>query len=62
MKTVPFYVVLCFALCLVLPGCGDSGTKVIEAPPADDSSAAMEGMDDDEYNKAMTESMGQQGN
>lgn len=53
---------LCFCFCLLsLNGCGGGGeTKVIEAPPAVDDTSAMDGMDDDEYNKAMNESLNKQ--
>ncbi len=57
------YTMICFSFfALSIAGCGGSGeTKVIEAPAAVDDDAAMEGIDDDEYNKAMEESMNQQG-
>jgi len=55
---------LCFCFCLLsLNGCSGGGeTKVIEAPPATDDASAMDGIDDDEYNKAMNEDMNNQGN
>ena len=58
------YFLLCFSFCaLSLTGCGGGGeTKVIQPPAAaEDDEAAMDGIDDDEYNKAMEESMNQQG-
>jgi hypothetical protein len=58
------YFLLCFCFCaLSFAGCDGGGeTKVIEPPAAADDASAMEGVDEDEYNKAMEESMNQQGN
>ena len=58
------YLLICLSFCaLSFAGCGGSGeTKVIEPPAVvEDDGAAMDGIDDDEYNKAMEESMNQQG-
>ena len=58
------YLLICLSFCaLSFAGCGGSGeTKVIEPPAVvEDDEAAMDGVDDDEYNKAMEESMNQQG-
>lgn len=41
-------------------GCGERGATVIEAPPAtEEEDPAMAGMTEEEYNKAMEESMNQ---
>ncbi|MDE0863167.1 MAG: hypothetical protein OSA98_05220 [Rubripirellula sp.] len=55
---------LCFCFfAFSLNGCGGGGEPiVIEAPAADAEDAAMEGISDDDYNKAMEESMNEQGN
>jgi hypothetical protein len=55
---------LCFCFfALSLNGCGGGGEPtVIEAPAADVDDAAIDGISDDDYNKAMEESMNQQGN
>lgn len=58
------YLLICLSFCaLSFAGCGGGGeTKVIEPPAVvEDDEAAMDGIDDDEYNKAMEESMNQQG-
>ncbi len=57
------YLLICLSFCaLSFAGCGGSGeTKVIEPPAAADDDSAMDGIDDEEYNKAMEESMNQQG-
>ena len=44
-----------------LTGCGSGSQSVIEAPPADDAGAAVDGMSDDEYNKQMEKSMSEKG-
>jgi hypothetical protein len=47
----------CFGF-FCLPGCGDSGSKVIEAPvEVEEVDEAMGDMTEEEYNKAMEESM-----
>ena len=53
-----------FAMLLVgsIAGCGSKGSTVIEAPTEPISTQAMEGVEDDEYAKAMEKSMKQQGN
>lgn len=58
----------CFLMCLSFcalsfTGCGGAGETKVIAPPTtvEDDEAAMDGIDDDEYNKAMEESMNQQG-
>ena len=56
---------LCFCFfALSLNGCGGGGGEpiVIEAPAADVDDSAIDGISDDDYNKAMEESMNQQGN
>ncbi|QDT10305.1 hypothetical protein [Planctomycetes bacterium K23_9] len=62
MKKAPFYLLLCFTLCFSISGCGGNESQVIEAPAETSDGSAMEGMSDEEYNKAMNESMKQQGN
>jgi hypothetical protein len=53
---------LCFCFCaLSFTGCGGGETKVIPPPAADEDASAMEGVEDDEYNKEMEKSMNQQG-
>jgi hypothetical protein len=54
---------LCFSFCaLSFAGCDGGGeTKVIAPPAAVEDDSAMEGIDDEEYNKAMEESMNKQG-
>ncbi|QDT10136.1 hypothetical protein [Planctomycetes bacterium K23_9] len=50
----------CFSVCAI-SGCGGGGTEVIAVPEdAGEEQTAMEGMSDEEYNKAMEESMKQQ--
>ena len=48
--------------CFSFTGCPSTSTEtaVVEAPAEDDGSA-MDGKSDDEYNKAMEESMNEQG-
>ena len=55
-----FVAALSLSLC-AFSGCGKGENKVIEAPPAEDTGGAMEGMDDDEYNKEMEKAGSQQG-
>ena len=58
------YLLICLSFCaLSFAGCGGSGEPKVIEPPAvvEDDEAAMDGVDDDEYNKAMEESMNQQG-
>ena len=43
-------------------GCGKGETKVIEAPPVEETGDAVEGMSDEDYNQQMEKSMQQQGN
>ena len=54
---------MCLSLCVLsFAGCGGSGeTTVIQPPEVVEDDSAMDGIDDDEYNKAMEESMNQQG-
>lgn len=59
MKTLATLAALlcCFSFA-TLTGCGSGDTKVIEAPAeTEDVDPAMEGMTEEEYNKAMEESM-----
>lgn len=52
-----FMAITCFSF-VSLTGCGDGGPKVIEAPPAaEEEDPAMAGMSEEDYNKAMEESM-----
>ena len=63
MKKVSMFLMLCASLFVVsFSGCGSAESTVVEVPDEVDDSSAMEGMDDDEYNKAMNESMNDQGN
>ncbi|MAI73914.1 MAG: hypothetical protein CMM01_23855 [Rhodopirellula sp.] len=57
------YFLMCLSLCVLsFAGCGGSGeTTVIQPPEVVEDDSAMDGIDDDEYNKAMEESMNQQG-
>ncbi|MEM0924492.1 MAG: hypothetical protein AAGJ83_00505 [Planctomycetota bacterium] len=52
---------VCCGLLLVMPGCGGEEATVVEAPAlneVEEEIPAMEGMSDEEYNKAMEEDMG----
>ena len=58
------YFLMCFCLCaLSFAGCDGGGETKVIAPPTtvEDDGAAMDGIDDDEYNKEMEKSMNQQG-
>lgn len=43
---------------LAISGCGTADNEVIEAPETEVDDASMEGMTEEEYNKAMEEDMG----
>ena len=63
MKKVSMFLMLFASLFVVsFSGCGSGETTVVEVPEEVEDSSAMEGMDDDEYNKEMNESMKNQGN
>lgn len=58
MKKVSMFLMLCASLFIVgFSGCGSKESTVIEAPAEDTDTSAMQGIDDDEYNNAMTESL-----
>ena len=60
MKKASMFLLLCASVfSFSLTGCGGKDAQVIEAPVGEEDASAMEGMDDDEYNKAMSESMSQ---
>lgn len=60
MKKASSLLVLFAALFVVsLPGCGGHESQVIEVPDEPEQTTAIEGMDDDEYNRAMNESLNQ---
>ncbi|QDT10309.1 hypothetical protein [Planctomycetes bacterium K23_9] len=63
MKKIACLMLFCATVCFVLPGCGGSESSVVEAPQESGDGSAMEGIDDEAYNKAMNEAMkGQGGN
>ncbi len=64
MKRFAFALIAGLSLSAVsMTGCGGGGeSKVIEAPPAESTDGAMEGMSEEEYNAAMEKSMSEQGN
>ena len=63
MKKLSFALLAALCLSFVgIAGCGSGETKVIEAPPAEETDAAVDGMSDEEYNAEMEKSMQQQGN
>ncbi|MCG8651698.1 MAG: hypothetical protein MI861_17795 [Pirellulales bacterium] len=64
MKKIPTFLLLFGSLCLCsfsMVGCGDKSNQVIEAPPADED-PTMGDVDEDEYNRAMNQSLGPDGN
>lgn len=53
-----FFVLLAACLFVAAPtGCEKAENKTIQAPPPGESEAAMPGIDDADYDKAMEESM-----
>ena len=60
MKKASMFLLLCASVfSFSMTGCGGHESQVVEAPETEEDPAAMEGIDDDEYNEAMNESMNQ---
>ena len=60
MKKTSMFLLLCASVfSFSMTGCGGHESQVVEVPDVEEDASAMEGMDDDEYNAAMNESMSQ---
>ncbi len=58
MKKASMFLMLFASLFVVsFSGCGSAESTVVEVPDEVDDSSAMEGIDDEAYNKEMNESM-----
>ena len=58
MKTLAqFGLALALLSCLTITGCGSGENEVIEAPETATEDTSMEGMTEEEYNKAMEADM-----